>query len=122
MQRCELAVVHVWRTLGHPAQGRRLEGTYLIRQIVLYVFVRQAGGGPRGVTELSQTAERIVLECINGGAAANVGGSAIWSVPIANQPELVGITFHNQAVALDPAANPFGLSWSNSLDARVGAR
>ncbi|MEM7198960.1 MAG: hypothetical protein AAF628_01755 [Planctomycetota bacterium] len=37
-------------------------------------------------------------------------------------PSLVGVEFFNQALVVDPAANPFGMTASNAGHGRLGAR
>ena len=41
------------------------------------------------------------------------GGTGQVALPIPNNPSMVGRFFFNQALALDPAANPLGISASN---------
>jgi len=56
-------------------------------------------------------------------AAAIVGqaNSAVWNLPIPDLPDLVGITFYNQALVLDPAApNALGAVVSDAAKAVVG--
>jgi hypothetical protein len=44
---------------------------------------------------------------------AHVGGTATYSLGIPNDTGLLGLSFYNQVVAVDPAANAFGLTVSN---------
>jgi alpha-tubulin suppressor-like RCC1 family protein len=56
-------------------------------------------------------------------AAAIVGqaNSAVWNLPIPDLPDLVGVTFYNQALVLDPAApNALGAVVSDAAKAVVG--
>jgi hypothetical protein len=49
-------------------------------------------------------------------------GTTTFGIAIPNDPSLVGLSFHNQAVVLDPGANPLGLTTSNGGTGRIGAR
>ena len=53
---------------------------------------------------------------------ANIGGRASMTVPVPNDPRLIGVRFFQQAWSLDPAANAAGLVVSNGGSARVGAK
>lgn len=53
-------------------------------------------------------------------AAAN--GAAPWTLAIPGDAALHGQTFFVQGIVLDPAANPFGVTFSNSAAATVGGR
>ncbi len=50
----------------------------------------------------------------------NVGGGATWTIPIPNVPALSGAALHQQALVVDPGANPLGLVVSNGLTATLG--
>lgn len=49
-------------------------------------------------------------------------GAAEWTLAIPNTPSLVGTTFQQQALPLDPAANALGLAASNGLSLQLGVR
>lgn len=49
----------------------------------------------------------------------NWAGYANWALPIPNQPALVGLTFFQQAAAVDHS-NAFGLVFTNAAAARIG--
>lgn len=53
-------------------------------------------------------------------AVAGSGNTASWSLPVPNVGPLNGLVFFNQAFALDPAANPTGLTVSNLARGRLG--
>jgi hypothetical protein len=52
----------------------------------------------------------------------NVGGSALWTLNLPNQPAFLGSRFFNQAATFDPGANPGGVTVSNAGDGTIGAR
>lgn len=47
-------------------------------------------------------------------------GWATYRLPIPNWPLLVGLTFHNQAIVLDPAANAAGAVVSEAAEGVIG--
>lgn len=48
-------------------------------------------------------------------------GFATWELPIPDAPSLVGVTFYNQALVIDPqAGNGFGAVVSDAARAVVG--
>ncbi len=49
-----------------------------------------------------------------------VGGTASWSLPLGNYPQLVGFTFYNQVFALDAGANALGVVGSNAAAGVIG--
>jgi hypothetical protein len=49
----------------------------------------------------------------------NWAGYANWALPIPVQPSLVGMTFFQQAAAVDHS-NAFGLVFTNAAAARIG--
>ncbi len=49
-------------------------------------------------------------------------GAATWTLPIPNTPSLAGVEFFNQAIVLDLAANPLGLTVTNGVTGRIGVR
>lgn len=44
----------------------------------------------------------------------NLGGTALWSLPIPLAAPLAGLTFYVQAMALEPGANPLGATVTNA--------
>ncbi|MBK8974736.1 MAG: hypothetical protein IPM29_02310 [Planctomycetes bacterium] len=50
------------------------------------------------------------------------GNTGTLTLPIPNNPLLVGAPFYNQAFVLDPVVNPAGITVSNAGEARIGAR
>ena len=50
------------------------------------------------------------------------GGSAIWSRPVPNDAGLLGVSFYNQAAAIDTGANTAGLTVSNAARATIGGK
>lgn len=50
------------------------------------------------------------------------GGHADWTFAVPNTPSLLDLSFFLQAVAVDGAANPAGLTTSNGLRGRLGQR
>lgn len=48
------------------------------------------------------------------------GTSATWTLPIPNLGSLQGVSFYNQGLSLDTAANAAGLTLSNGAKGRVG--
>jgi len=48
------------------------------------------------------------------------GGNAQWSVPIPNDPNLLGYRFYPQAAVPDAGANPAGLIVTNAAEAIIG--
>lgn len=56
----------------------------------------------------------VLIDLITTGAAGINGGTAIFSLPIANDPALIGIRFYNQALVQDRAANLLGFTTSNA--------
>jgi hypothetical protein len=46
--------------------------------------------------------------------------TATWQLPIPNDPNFVGARFYNQAVVLDPSANPAGAVISDAAEAVIG--
>ncbi len=53
---------------------------------------------------------------------ANNGGSATFSVPIPNDPSLVGLSLYNQGGVTSFGTNPLGLVMSNGCEMRFGGR
>jgi hypothetical protein len=49
-------------------------------------------------------------------------GTTTFRIQIPFDPSLVWVSFHNQAIVLDPGANPLGLTTSNGGTSRIGAR
>ncbi|HEX5095889.1 MAG TPA: hypothetical protein VFX21_07750 [Acidimicrobiia bacterium] len=45
---------------------------------------------------------------------------AVWELPIPEVAVLVGVHFYNQALVLDPGANPFGAVVSDAAEGVVG--
>jgi hypothetical protein len=54
--------------------------------------------------------------------SAGPAGTQRWRLPIPNDPRLAGLSFYNQALVLDPAANPLGVVLSDAQQGRVGIR
>lgn len=54
--------------------------------------------------------------------AASSAGIATLSLPIPNVTALLSAHFYNQALVLDLAANPLGLTTSNGAEAVIGGR
>ena len=52
----------------------------------------------------------------------NVGGSAAWTIPVPPSWTLVGASFLQQGLVLDPNANPAGIVFSNAAVGVVGSR
>ena len=50
------------------------------------------------------------------------GGQTAWRMFVPPSPALVGTAFYNQALVLDPAANPAGITASNAAAATIGVR
>jgi hypothetical protein len=48
------------------------------------------------------------------------GSTAAWQLAIPNDPMYLGLSFYNQGFALDPPANPLGLTVSNGARAVIG--
>jgi hypothetical protein len=55
-------------------------------------------------------------------AQPSTTGSATFRIPVPSDPSFVGRSFHNQALVLDPSANPLGLTTSNGGSGRIGSR
>ena len=53
---------------------------------------------------------------------SGAGGIASFSLPIPNISTMRGLTFFQQALVLDPAANPLGATLSNSIRGVVGTK
>ena len=51
---------------------------------------------------------------------SSVAGAATWSIGFPNDPGLIAVRFYQQALVLDPLANPFGAIVSNSASGRIG--
>jgi hypothetical protein len=47
-------------------------------------------------------------------------GRATFELPLPNWSGLVGLSFYNQALVLDPGANPLGAVVSDAAEAIVG--
>jgi hypothetical protein len=54
--------------------------------------------------------------------SAGPAGTPRWRLPIPNDPRLAGLSFYNQALVLDPGANPLGAVLSDAQQGRVGIR
>ena len=52
----------------------------------------------------------------------NLGGTALWAVPIPNDPSYVGVSLFLQGAVTSPGANPFGMVMSNACELRFGAK
>lgn len=50
------------------------------------------------------------------------GGTASWSVAIPDDPSLLGRSFYNQALPLDPGANTLGMTASNAVVSTYGVK
>ncbi len=53
---------------------------------------------------------------------ANPSGTAQFDLPIPNDPSLVGLTFFNQALVLDPGVNFFGAVVTNAGEGVIGPK
>jgi hypothetical protein len=53
---------------------------------------------------------------------ASRGGRTTLSLAISDRPDLLGFQFFDQALVIDPAANPFGATVSNGLASTLGGR
>ncbi|MFQ5507097.1 MAG: hypothetical protein ACE5F1_20185 [Planctomycetota bacterium] len=51
-----------------------------------------------------------------------MGGRATWVLPIPNDVLLVGLSFFQQGLVLDRAANSFGAIMTNAGKAKIGVR
>ena len=50
------------------------------------------------------------------------GGIATLTLPVPNDPGLLGGLFFNQGFVRDPPANPFGATMSNAGEGRIGGK
>ncbi|MBK8974348.1 MAG: hypothetical protein IPM29_00320 [Planctomycetes bacterium] len=55
-------------------------------------------------------------------ALAVSAGTGTFRLPIALDPQLLGLSLYAQAVSIDPPANPFGAAVSNGLRITIGGR
>ena len=47
-------------------------------------------------------------------------GAALWSVPVPNLAQAMGVSLYHQALTLDPGANALGVTASEAADALIG--
>jgi hypothetical protein len=50
------------------------------------------------------------------------GGAASLTLPVPNDPSLLGGAFFNQALVVDPPANRFGATVSNACEGKIGSK
>lgn len=108
------------RALSAPRRG----GTFHLRVdgLPLDVAVMLAGApitpgldlGPLGLPGCTLRAAADSATLLLGAANA-----AVWSAAVPDDPALVGVTVHCQALVPDPAANPFGASLSRAVAVTV---
>ncbi|MEE2888157.1 MAG: hypothetical protein VX951_12075, partial [Planctomycetota bacterium] len=64
----------------------------------------------------------VSLDILVTGARSNGAGRVWWTMPIPDDPKLLGIVFYNQSAVVAPGANPGGLLWSNGGEGTIGVR
>ena len=79
------------------------------------------------IRALRQNIEKVIRgkpEVVRLATVALLGqnGQAKFFLPIPNAISLVGVSFANQAIVFDPAANPAGLVASNAAEGVIGHR
>jgi hypothetical protein len=106
-----------------PKIGRTLEVTLF--DLPMHAAVMVMGWSqtsPQSLDGLGMPgcAAHISLDAAMGVVGQN--NQAKWLLPIPDQPTLLGITFYNQALVLDPQANAFGAVVSDAAEGVVGDR
>jgi hypothetical protein len=77
---------------------------------------------PFDLTPLGMTGCSLLVEVPILFPFASRGGRTTLSLAISDRPDLLGFQFFDQALVIDPAANPFGATVSNGLASTLGGR
>jgi len=106
-----------------PKIGRTLEVTLFdlpTSTAVMVMGFAQTTPQPLASLGMPGCAAHISIDAAMG--LAGTGNQAKWLLPIPDQPLLLGVTFYNQALVLDPQANAFGAVVSDTAEGVVGDR
>jgi len=106
-----------------PKIGRTLEVTLFdlpTSTAVMVMGFTQTTPQPLASLGMPGCAAHISIDAAMG--LAGTGNQAKWLLPIPDQPLLLGVTFYNQALVLDPQANAFGAVVSDAAEGVVGDR
>ncbi|MBK8101398.1 MAG: hypothetical protein IPK26_30310 [Planctomycetes bacterium] len=90
-------------------------------QALMLLGFEPAPGLPRNMDRFGLTGCLLQVAPDAVSAWAGTGGTAVFSLPIPDAVELIGIRFANQAFVFDPTGNPAGAVLSDAARAVVGA-